>query len=675
MNIGDIVDGLTAGVGIDLSPDEKTAYIVEWSSGELSKVELETGKIETISKNLKFPEDVETDWKKNEIFISERTGEISKTVKKENIKITNVEGAPQQLALVEESGKRYLYTVCYDSGHFVCIDVDSTQVPNFTIIKSDLGHPVGLVIDQEHKYAYITEQDHNSLTKVAIKNGKSKIIYKGLISPFFLAWDRDYKGIFCVQRDPANSLVKLNLDSGGVNLEEIAEGLAFRPSGVAPNSDNDKIYICADQKLQVISFNGIPSIKPEPAPFEVHSIQFCFDSSNAIKLKDHVTNDFIYLDPEWIKNTRNEPAAYVRGTKAKIKVVFKQTAAYTNENYAIWAIGNHGGLKKQYITPTFNTTGLSKPIFFDLMWPLPYEIGKHTVTFEWFARKTAKPSTSIPIDSTKHTICTTWKEMVPNPGESLQNWVYKQPMLWTSEWAAGQDNEKAICDAIIKNLHLSGLKYGIGGWTVLEILKNGGGMCGGWYETFQHFTHCQGVFVHRRAYIVDQRALPNNEIKWNSIVIKAGGLNQSKPTWPPTQFNDVDSGYPITPSTNYKTVTEKRYIFPSACIDHDGHCINFLVYNGELYLYDPSFGTGPFKIEPFTGADAPLPPKDYSIIGGMELASFKKEYLDKAVDYMRGSLKDGSGTLKKCPDALTIKTSIIPNLTGSFQEITFKWEP
>jgi hypothetical protein len=256
---------------------------------------------------------------------------------------------------------------------------------------------------------------------------------------------------------------------------------------------------------------------------------------------------------------------------------------------------------------------------------------------------------------------------------TLSDWVYKMPMLWTSEWAAGKDNEKEICDAIIHDLHLSGLKYGIGGGSVRAILVGGGGMCGGWHDMFQHLAHCQGVFVHRRCFLVDWRSLPGNEVKWKAIVIRSGGLNQPAPTWPAAEFHDVDAQYPITSTTPINAVTEKRYSFwgfPGVAAD--GHCINFLEYDGKLYLYDPSFGTGPFQIATFGGPEAPLPPEDLTVLGGTQLTSFKKEYLDSAVDYMLGSLKDDADALHA---DITAKTQIIPDLAGPFKEITFYWIP
>ena len=101
-------------------------------------------------------------------------------------------------------------------------------------------------------------------------------------------------------------------------------------------------------------------------------------------------------------------------------------------------------------------------------------------------------------------------------------------------------------------------------------------------------------------------------------------------------------------------------------------------------MYDPSFGTGPFEIASFTGLDAPLPPKNLTIVGGNLLGSFKSNYLNTAIDYMMGSLYDGNGVFFPCvvygTNGITIKTSIIQDRV-SFSDgqvrdgITFYWGP
>jgi hypothetical protein len=252
-------------------------------------------------------------------------------------------------------------------------------------------------------------------------------------------------------------------------------------------------------------------------------------------------------------------------------------------------------------------------------------------------------------------------------------------MEWTCQWCAGQDDEKDICDAIIKNVGASGLRYGmplrVRG--VRNLLLNGGGMCGEWYQVFQQMAHCQGVFVHRRRFLVDWRRLPSGEEHWCAIVIRSGGLNQAQPTHPASEFHDNDTGFPITEPITLVSRVEPRYRFwglPNRW--YDGHCVNFLEHQGRLYLYDASFGAGPFEI------DGPLPPTDPNIVqGGADLSSFKARYLDSAVDYMLGSLYNGPVFLRTIHpllvgggvNGMTVRTRDIPEAVHGAHGVTFGW--
>src|SRR4029079_8594422 len=158
MVISEVVPGLAAGVGVRLSPDGKTAYYVEWSIGRLCRVEVQTGTVTTVMTGLEYPEDVVVDWTTNEIFVAERTGSIVKVFGLKGKRDVAEPGyAPHQLALVQQGADRFLYTVCYDSGHLIRIDLNAAGT--LQTIGGPLGHPVGLVIDASHKYAYVTEQD------------------------------------------------------------------------------------------------------------------------------------------------------------------------------------------------------------------------------------------------------------------------------------------------------------------------------------------------------------------------------------------------------------------------------------------------------------------------------------------------------------------------------------
>ncbi len=407
---------------------------------------------------------------------------------------------------------------------------------------------------------------------------------------------------------------------------------------------------------------------------EVFSIHFGYQGSNAILLRDPKTDEFISSSPEWILDNRNEPAAYVQKSRVKIKVVFRVvgTPPAKSISYLIGAKGNILDIDERRVKFKVNPIShLSPPVVFRLKDRLPSGIRINKLSFDWYSTDDA--GDCVPIGKSDHRICTTWKAMSINPDEptdELYNWAYKPLMTWSCEWAAGQRNKKGICDAHIRNLHLSGLKYGVEGWSIEEMFLKGGGMCGGWYLLFQHLAHCQGVYIHRRFFLVDWRELQRNKVQWNAIVVSSGGLNQPSPTADAREFFDNVDQHPILKPVEIRTVTERRYRFFGNPLGFgDGHAINFLVYNGRLYLYDPSHGIGPLKI------NIPLPPNNLSKLGGNEIASFKETYLDHRVDFMMGSLANGDIFFQASVErnGMSVQTSIIPHTTEGFLEITFSW--
>ena len=471
MQINDVVLGLAAGVGIDLSPDDKTAYYVEWAIGELSKVDVATGMVTTVKTGLSFPQDVTVDWQTMEIFVSERTGAVLQMIGRERtVEVARPGGAPHQLAFIRNNNKRHLYTVCYDSGQLIQIDVDTKVMKT---IATGLKNPVGLVVDANEKNAYVTEQGTGSLTRINVSDGATSNISTGLISPFYLAWDKSGKKIFCVQRDPVNNLILIDLNTA--TFTTVAGGLAWRPSGVAPSSDNSLIYICADQELEVISFNGGPIIKPPKPPFTVHSIQFFSDRGIALKLKDHLTRTIIPL-PEFLKNVRNQPAAYIGGSLPRIKVVFRKGSGFVSGAYKIGAAGNLGGIRRKTVTPVFNATGLSNPVEFEFMWPLPVSVGKPDVSLAWNARKATGASIPGAIGTASHRLY----RILAAPTEP---WVTETPWVGALEIACGwADGATTLDEAAAKVTQ----RYYNSGRVSYDTLSG---------DTFYHFNNYSGFYL------------------------------------------------------------------------------------------------------------------------------------------------------------------------------------
>jgi len=303
-------------------------------------------------------------------------------------------------------------------------------------------------------------------------------------------------------------------------------------------------------------------------------------------------------------------------------------------------------------------------------------IGVHPAKLDWYVREHPPPAHCPPAGTSTHRLATSWRALATAPaGEAaLPNWVYKSLMEWTCQWAAGQNNERAICDAIFNGLPSSGLQYGVRAHTIRDLLLNQGGMCQAWYETFQQMAQCQGVFVYRRRFLVDWRVVAGGDEHWCAIVVRNGGLNQTSPTHPATTFHDHNGEFPIPAGTTVPltTITEPRYRFwglPGYL--NDGHCINFLDHEGKVYLYDACFIIGPVVI------NSPIPANNLAVPqGGAALAPFKTAYLDDAIDYMLGTVRNGAAILRSVPtsqNGMTVRTANIPQTIAGADGLTFRW--
>jgi hypothetical protein len=386
----------------------------------------------------------------------------------------------------------------------------------------------------------------------------------------------------------------------------------------------------------------------------VEKIKFYWGSSSkAVQMIDHVTDKVLPV-PEWdYSEGTDEPACYVRGTTIVIQAKFRLLGYYNAIGGArIWANGSLGGLGER---PVRFTNGWSEYVSFRALESLPDVVSVVNVTWDWWYRDVngrGTPPVKMPASS-RHEIFSVWSAPLDPP-------IYKSVARWTTQWATGAgdaNTTKDIADAIISKEHLSGLHYGYAAWTVDDILDIGGGMCGGWYKMFHEMCGDQGVFVYDGCYILKRDAAPYPEKKWIGIVIKDGGLNNPEPTWPYRWWYDVDTTYPYPNASDVHAVYERRYIFFSP---YDGHCINFLLYDGEVYLYDASFGTGPWP-----GTFDHIPSGDYT---GKELHDFRANYHDIAIDHMEGTIYMSDGST----ETLDVKSSLIPDLRVPEDPSTFE---
>ncbi len=422
------------------------------------------------------------------------------------------------------------------------------------------------------------------------------------------------------------------------------------------------------------------------SPVAVFSILF----DDVIPMRDPVTDQrldqmWVAVDglpqmmarPQWLRDRWNEPAAYVRGRRqVQVEVVFLLPDANAADLPAyVYAQSAYGDLPRQRVAWQVNEAGLSAPVSFRLDAPLPAQIGVHEFVFAWFATF-ADERRTLSLGETHHLICTTWQAFTPDPAQELHEWVYQPLLLWSCRWATGQDSARGICDALLSYLPQSGFTYGLAGsYTVRSLLLHGSGMCAAWSRFFQQLAYCQGVTLVRRCLTLVTVSQPSQQQWWHALVIKSPGLNQRIPQAEAQTYYDMEAGFPLSSKepAPVATVTEPRYIFAGSPQEMVGvqpasHCVTFLQEDdswqegaGGLYLYDPSFGQGPYALAPLSFA-----PGDF--VSGTALADFKTVYLDKAVDYLLGSVDNGgelyqvawSGDPPQPVDGLCVKTRLIP---------------
>lgn len=386
--------------------------------------------------------------------------------------------------------------------------------------------------------------------------------------------------------------------------------------------------------------------------------EICFNwgpGSDAITMYDPCTTRPL-ATPEFVYPTRNNPAAYVRGNYITAMVKFRAKTEVTS--VGIGAIGSFGGFRPKLVTLS---GGESDWVKFTTDEPMPDSIMAHDVAWTWYYKiDSASPWTKI--GTSGHAIYAVNKEPLTSP-------VYEELVEWTTKWCTGlPDDDKQIADAILEGFNNSSvIKYGGPGWDTAEILCSGDGMCGGMKEVFYDACGTQGVHVTRFCYLLYD-ADPGAQELWDGIVCQAPGLGREEPTYSPRTCRWVDSAYPCplylgdTSHDDDVEVEAKRvYTFYGP----DGHCVNLLEYDGEVYLYDLSFGTGPWA-----GTFDAIPSSGYH--QGAELHDFRVNYHDYAVDHMHGKVyyddDTGCGKLDTRFDVMSL---IIPDRIDTQDQIKY----
>ena len=434
-----------------------------------------------------------------------------------------------------------------------------------------------------------------------------------------------------------------------------------------------------DKTFQILA-NENSANNYNPGYIQVEEIEFL----NSINLSDCETEELI-VTPEYnFTAGRNNPAAYAKGNNISLNVKFKSQDASIE---IIKATGAFGGFAEKQV---IFENGESDWISFSSNEIIPPRIEIHNIQLQWFYYNAAQGTWEI-IDETSHTIFALNKE-------PIEEVVWKKLAEWTTDWCEGlSDDDKELADAILNGfVEDEVVRYGTFGDCTAEILRTGDGMCAGMSCLFNDACATQGVTMPGFSYVIPRTGTDEPERLWDGIVILDPGLGNQKheyprpPAWKKRFLKCIDNIYPLPRFYGFfsfkddvKIYFKNSYFFPYP----DGHALNILKYeNGskeEIYLYDLSFGKGPYK-----NAFDTMPKA--GIYNSAELKNFRKNYFDLSVDYLRGNIYflDKRNNTRILPNIFDfvippyiflerklfhfdVKTSIIPHEINGKNQILF----
>lgn len=276
------------------------------------------------------PEDVRVSIDGSVAYVTERAGDLllvdlSNADRSNATVIASGMNAPQQLFVDENAG--LAYTVEYaDSGTLWRVDLSTHAM---TAVLTGLDNAVGLVLSADGAYAYISEQttgpDGGRVSQFRLGDGTRTALATGLTAPFFLTWtSAGQTSLYCLQRDPADSLVTVDLAGGGATV--LGVPLAFRPSCSSVVHPGLLLITC-DQELDLVTLS-VPSQADGPI---LEGIGFVpFDWITPAGLAD--TTD---QDPSYFYQVQNAPF----GGSLPVMVNFVRANADGAAGYQVYVDG------------------------------------------------------------------------------------------------------------------------------------------------------------------------------------------------------------------------------------------------------------------------------------------------------------------------------------------------
>lgn len=205
------------------------------------------------------PEDVVVSADCQHAYVTERGGnllrvDLSNADRSHATVVSSGMTAPHQIALDEDRGHAYVVEYA-NLGRLLRIDLTTGAQ---TTLVSDLENAIGLLMTDDLRFAYVSEQasgGNGRVSRIELNTGQREELVTGMTSPFFLTWaDAGEGAILTTERDPANRVSLIDLTRTPVGVSHVAIGVPFRPSSVAVAAN--RLLLCSNSVVSELNLTG-----------------------------------------------------------------------------------------------------------------------------------------------------------------------------------------------------------------------------------------------------------------------------------------------------------------------------------------------------------------------------------------------------------------------------------